>query len=400
MSDIATSNNTAPLFQGRLVSIDALRGAAALAVVLYHAAHKGVFNPEPARVWAGAWEWLTLGPFSFGYVGVYLFFVISGFCIHLKVAKSLATGKVTEIDFRAFWKRRLRRLYPAYFAALLLYLAVAWGWNGDLNLKTNLFWDLTSHLLLIHNLDPRTVFSLNGVFWTLALEEQLYLAYFLLLWLRRKHGWTRALLICAGVRLAWWLLAWALQSVGVELVTKESAAANWCVWALGAVAVENYFGALKLPRWCYDLRLASFIGVCAGALAYGDYLFYETGRFAWWAQLLMQPLWGLAFFIVINRAVRGETWWNLRAGATKRIKWLTGLGLISYSLYLTHELVFHVEKGKAWLTVPLSVLVAWLFFQIFEKPFLTSPVERKTPPPAEDYATPPLTAPALDITAP
>ena len=392
MSNSTPSDSIAPQTGGRLVSIDVLRGAAALAVVLYHAFHKGVFI-YPERT-ASVWEWLTLGPFSFGYIGVYLFFVISGFCIHLKVAKSLAAGKTTEIDFRAFWKRRLRRLYPAYFAALVLYLIVAWFWNGDLNLKTNLAWDLISHLLLIHNLDPRTVFSLNGVFWTLALEEQLYLAYFLLLRLRRRHGWRLTLAICAGARVLWWLAAWGLQIFDVELVTKESAAANWCVWALGAVAVEGYFGQVKLPAWCFDLRLATSVFAVVGVLAYGDYLAHETGRFAWWAQLFMQPLWGAGFFIVINRAVRSEAWWNLRANATRWVKCLTNLGLVSYSLYLTHELVFHLEKQRPWLTIPLTIFVAWFFYRLFEKPFLTPPTPRPVAPSSE--YPPSLTAPALD----
>ena len=393
MSDsLATIINQQPL-GGRLVSIDVLRGVAALAVVLYHAFHKGVFI-YPERV-ASVWEWLTLGPLSFGYVGVYLFFVISGFCIHLKVAKSLAAGHATEIDFRAFWKRRLRRLYPAYFAALVIYLLVAWLWLGDLNLKTNFAWDLLSHLLLIHNLDPRTVYSLNGVFWTLALEEQLYLAYFLLLWLRRRYGWTRALVVCLTVRVGWILAAFCCQKwFGRQIVTKESAAANWCVWALGAVAVECYFGQVKLPAWCFDRRLAATIFALAGALAYGDYLAHETGQFAWWAQLFMQPLWGAGFFITINCAVHSEAWWSLRANASQWVKYLTGLGLISYSLYLTHELVFHLEKQRPWLTVPLTLLVAWIFYRLFEKPFIASPISR----PATQLAEypPQLAARALD----
>jgi peptidoglycan/LPS O-acetylase OafA/YrhL len=90
----------------------------------------------------------------------------------------------------------------------------------------------------------------------------------------------------------------------------------------------------------------------------------------------MQPLWGLSFFIVINRVVSRESWWQFQADATKWVKWLTGLGLISYSLYLTHELVFHIEAGLPWFTVPVSVFVAWVFFQFFEKPFITSPSPR------------------------
>ncbi len=50
-------------------------------------------------------------------------------------------------------------------------------------------YDVVMHLLMLHNLDPHTCYSINGVFWTLAVEEQLYLAYFLLLFLRNRWGW-------------------------------------------------------------------------------------------------------------------------------------------------------------------------------------------------------------------
>ena len=59
---------------------------------------------------------------SFGYIGVFLFFVISGFCIHLQWAKAKANGVEPEIRFGSFWKRRIRRLYPPYIIAILLFL--------------------------------------------------------------------------------------------------------------------------------------------------------------------------------------------------------------------------------------------------------------------------------------
>jgi peptidoglycan/LPS O-acetylase OafA/YrhL len=66
------------------------------------------------------------------------------------------------------------------------------------------------HLLMLHNLDPKTCYSINGVFWTLAIEEQLYLAYFLLLFLRRRWGWSLALTMCLLARLGWMVLVTCL----------------------------------------------------------------------------------------------------------------------------------------------------------------------------------------------
>jgi peptidoglycan/LPS O-acetylase OafA/YrhL len=115
---------TRTAISGRLRSIDALRGAAALGVVLYHAAGTIVLPASSSGI-----ERWTIQPVqwfsSFGYTGVFLFFVISGFCIHLQWARVAATGATPQIHFFAFWKRRVRRLYPPYLAALALYLIIA-----------------------------------------------------------------------------------------------------------------------------------------------------------------------------------------------------------------------------------------------------------------------------------
>src|SRR5688500_7189677 len=108
-----------PTASTRLRSIDALRGIAALGVVVYHAVEQGKqalpnnLLEYPLR----AIQFIS----SFGYIGVFLFFVISGFCIHLQWARSRAAGHEPDIRFGPFWKRRLRRLYPPYLIALACY---------------------------------------------------------------------------------------------------------------------------------------------------------------------------------------------------------------------------------------------------------------------------------------
>src|SRR5215217_6024249 len=112
----------------RLRGIDALRGVAALGVVLYHAVDQSKDVPStslfqyPLRVIQFA--------SSLGYIGVFLFFVISGFCIHLQWARAKAAGMEPEVRFGPFWKRRIRRLYPPYIITLLLFLLLMAGTVG------------------------------------------------------------------------------------------------------------------------------------------------------------------------------------------------------------------------------------------------------------------------------
>ncbi len=84
---------------------------------------------------------------------------------------------------------------------------------------------------MLHNLDPRTAYSINGAFWTLAIEEQLYLAYFLLLFLRIRYGWTITLLLCFSRALSGYCEPKFGPIVGVHIPLTEAAATNWFIWA-------------------------------------------------------------------------------------------------------------------------------------------------------------------------
>src|SRR5215204_4824205 len=208
---------------GRMLTLDAMRGGAALAVVTYHA-----LGVAPQTAFTGWQYWLPqIAGFlvHFAFAGIYLFFVISGFCIHLFWAKSRAAGVQSPvINFLTFWKRRVRRLYPPYIAALVLYLCYL-AYKTPVHVTGSYVWDVVLHVFMLHNLDPRTAYSINGAFWTLAIEEQLYLAYFLLLFLRIRFGWTRTLGLCFTARVGWLIMGRYLsQSLGINIPVTEAAA--------------------------------------------------------------------------------------------------------------------------------------------------------------------------------
>lgn len=363
----------------RLRGLDALRGMAALAIVLYHATDQSqAALPHnllyyPARL-------VQLG-LSQTYVSVFLFFVISGFCIHLQWARARAAGEEPRIAFGGFWKRRIRRLYPPYIIALVLYFLLT-ALTVGLDVTRFFIYDAGMHLLMLHNLDSHTAYSINGVFWTLAIEEQLYLAYFLLLFIRVRWGWTVTLAVCLAARAGWMLfshLVWL--KTGFGLPVPESAAAHWFTWALGALAVEAMFGLVKLPNWTRDLRLATLLIVPASLIsAYLPAISKDTTLHdvCWF---VIHPLWGLGFFIVVNRIVISEQTWRRRLRLPSLISIFATLGIFSYSLYLTHELMImqswrwtnpaHLQVVNVLLViVPATIVFAFLFFWFCEKPFM------------------------------
>jgi peptidoglycan/LPS O-acetylase OafA/YrhL len=361
----------------RLRGLDALRGIACVAIVLYHATDR---QAVPANF---LWYPVKLVHFAISqtYISVFLFFVISGFCIHLQWARARARGEEPKIPFGAFWKRRIHRLYPPYAIALALYLLLT-ALTVGLPLTRFVVYDVVMHLFMLHNLDSHTAYSINGIFWTLAIEEQLYLAYFLLLFIRGRWGWATTLIVCLVSRVAWMGLSHVVWlKTGFGLPVPEAAASHWFTWALGALAVEAVYGIVKLPRWTRDLRLATVVITIASVIsAYLPVISKDTPlhNVSWF---LIHPLWGVGFFIVVNRIVVAEQGWNARKMLPSLISVFTTLGLFSYSIYLTHELTImqswrwsnpaHLQVVNVFIAiVPATLIFAWVFFWFCERPFM------------------------------
>ena len=368
-----------------MLTLDAMRGGAALAVVTYHAL--GV-APQTATFGWESWlprisEYLV----HYAFAGIYLFFVISGFCIHLHWAKTRAAGvEKPLINFSGFWKRRVRRLYPPYFVALTLYLVYLAYKTPVFDVTGSYVWDVLLHLFMLHNVDPHTTYTINGAFWTLAVEEQLYLAYFLLLFLRIRYGWAKTLLVCFSARVLWLILGRGLsEALGFHIPVTEAAATNWFIWALGALSVEAALGLTKLPRWCFKISIGGLALGCAMALAQLLPMVDQASLIHDVGWLVMHPAWGVGFFILVNYSVVAEQRWRR---VPRLIPALASIGLISYSLYLTHSFVlmhwywfgfteWHVRSIALVITMPLSLAFAWLFFRLCERPFMTSSTTKK-----------------------
>ena len=385
-----TRSQATPARNGRLSSIDVLRGGAALAVVFFHTTDGALFLDAFRSA-----PWLTILalPAAYGFSGVYLFFVISGFCIHLAWARERANNREPQVAFVPFWKRRIRRLYPPYLVALGIYLLLLWAEGTTHSMVRPAAWDIGLHLVMLHNLDPATALSINGVFWTLAIEEQLYLAYFLLLAIRRRFGWRLTLATCAAARIGWFGLAFLAHRIfGAQIPVTEAAASHWFTWALGAWSVEAWYGLVQRPRWTGQIALCAPVLLVGVGLSSAQHLLPPDSFLTDLAWLLEHPCWGLGFFILVNGLTAAESA-TTQDGAARSVAgarvWsaLGAIGLFSYSLYLTHQLVLtHAVRvlshefawsesasvlWQAFVLAPVSVVLAWVFYRLFERPFVT-----------------------------
>jgi peptidoglycan/LPS O-acetylase OafA/YrhL len=402
----------------RLVSIDVLRGLAILAVLAIHIPH---YAP-------GGWRehrffWLSFLA-DFGYLGVPLFVVISGFCIHRLAAKQLASGIELKVSWINFWKRRFWRLYPPYIAAIALSIATVFVTKGEWVQPLGEFrWDLLSHVGMFHNLTHDYSTSLgNGAFWSLGMEEQLYGLYAVLLLLVAKWKWRKTLMIVVGIAVCWRVLSAVVLATSVGPLPyslgnwHQWPFAYWLHWTLGALAVDASFGNVQLPRWARSPWTIFVCGVFGFATNLKTWLFLKETSVSrtlpsWLlsdsSMQLMSQLGELAFafgaFALVNWGLsreRSEGWRSPVARCT------AALGRISYSVYLIHIPVLafletylpfgHGERD--WVLryatyLPIILAVGGGFYWAVERWFISMrPVTRPEPAASPESSSVPLDA--------
>lgn len=184
------------LRQSHMPALDGLRGIAIILVLLHHA---WVFSPFVPTTWTER-AYAVFG--NAGWIGVDLFFVLSGFLI----TGILVDTKGSAQFFQKFFARRILRIFPLYYASLLLFLVIlprAGFLTSDLLIaQENQFWFWTyfSNVLIASDGWQESSLFLSH-FWSLAVEEQFYMIWpFAVAWLSRN----RLMKLCfLAIPLAW-----------------------------------------------------------------------------------------------------------------------------------------------------------------------------------------------------
>lgn len=339
------STNPVPAAADRDRLIDALRGASALAVVMFHLNAIQYYKPSPAV--PQSWARLV----AQGYLGVAVFFVLSGFCIGQSWSKSSGAG--------GFFRRRFRRIYPAYFASLMLTLGGILAWKQIHGTNDILAVPATpAHIVatLLLCTDPATHFStVNWVYWSLTNEVFYYFAMGALLWVSGAlaRGWSLVALHAGLSALS--LGGWDLRGTPLFFVD------HWNAFALGVGAC---LVAARAPQAPWFLVLSAVQLMLQAAL--GRLGRFEIAALATFGLLLLPRHW-------------------LKPGPRHP---LVAMGKISYSLYLIHvpvgvylfmRIVGPLCAGSAVrfalgqiAGLALVLACASLFYRYFERPFLSS----------------------------
>ncbi len=330
--------------------IDGLRALAVLVVIFFHAGFE---------------------TFSGGFVGVDIFFVISGYLITTIILAELEQGKFSIVNF---YERRARRILPALFLVMLVCIPFAWCWLLPSDMKdfsesvlavsvfasNILFWRESGYFDLAAELKP----LLHT--WSLAVEEQYYVLFPLFLMLFWKSGkrWilvTLGLVFCASLAVAQWA-AYATPTPAFYLLPTRG-------WELlmGAFAAF-YLLQSNRKNFGKGLRdLAGWLGVAL--ILYAVFAYSNATPFPGFYALV--PTLGTVLIILFATQ-------QTSVGRFVGNKAFVGMGLISYSAYLWHHPLFAFaryagitgsDKEALFGLVAATIALAFLTWKFVECPF-------------------------------
>jgi len=330
--------------------IDGLRAVAVLPVVFFHAG---------------------FGLFRGGYIGVDIFFVISGYLITSIIREDL---KGNSFSIANFYERRARRILPGLFLVMFASLAFSvlalmpdelknFGQslvattmfsNNILLAFTSGYWDLASEFKpLLHT-------------WSLGVEEQYYFVVPLSLWILWR--------VTSATRTSWLVFSLAFISSICAMLAIFQVSPNWAFYSLPTRAWEILLGALVALYLDGGLKKvltkksadnAALLGLALIAVAILTFNEHSPGL------LIIVPTFGTALIILF--ANRGGIAHSILANRATVF-----IGLLSYSIYLWHQPVFAFtralsrEKPASFvfaLLVPVIFLLSYLSWRFVEKPF-------------------------------
>lgn len=330
--------------------IDGLRALAVLPVILFHAGFE---------------------TFSGGFVGVDVFFVISGYLITTIIINELDDGKFSIINF---YERRARRILPALFVVMLACLPFAWMWLLPSDMKdfsqslvavslfasNILFWRESGYFAAAAELKP----LLHT--WSLAVEEQYYVLFPIFLLLTWRFG--RRFVIATLAVIA--IISLGLAEWGS---TAKPAATFYLLPTRGWELLLGAFTAFYLSSHAQGnvSAIVKEIGSLLGLFLVLYSVFYFNASTPFPSLYTLAPTIGTVLIIALasNESLVGKVLgWKL----------FVGIGLISYSAYLWHQPLFAFAKHRPsanpsqleFLALTLTALIfAYLSWHYIEKPF-------------------------------
>ncbi|MFC3156799.1 acyltransferase family protein [Gilvimarinus japonicus] len=312
-------------------TLHGLRGVAALAVLLFHwNALFPAFGGWASPLELAGTKWNLFMQINFGWLGVPLFFVLSGFLL----GGQLKDKELTRGTLLHFWRRRILRIYPAVWAQLAILALIAY-WLPSLFPPLSTF-ELTQNLLLWINMPPWMTSPINGVWWTLPIELSFYAVLPLIILLQRKCGWIKATFICFSLAILWRYTI--IQTLPTDNYTQHLPLLDMLPGSISSFAAGFAITFLNI-RWSkLQWRLACLAAVVLFlALEYWLLAFIDVYWSGHWLLVIWNPLIALSLALMVYCATHQQC-----HGAVLGSRPLVWLGEVSFGIYLWH---FPVQKA-------------------------------------------------------
>lgn len=339
--------------------IDGIRALAVLAVVAYHY--------SPANL-------------PGGFIGVDVFFVISGYLITGILVKAIENNEFPT--FRGllsdFYQRRIRRIFPSLILVLTAALVIGWlvlfsseyerlgkyVAAGAGYVENFVLWNEAGYF--DHASIDKTLLHL----WSLAVEEQFYIAWPLLLWVIARRRWPLLRSIATIAAVTFVLNVFLVSSGHITHAFYSPISRTWELMVGAWLAIAHRQGVSRLSRWG-SVQSWGGLALIAAGLA----LIEPTSAFPGYWVLL--PVLGTA--LIVNAGP--STFLNGRLLSWRPVVWV---GLISYPLYLWHWVLLSLvvmvfgdnnptfRHASRLVLVAVSILLAWLSYRYFEDPIRKS----------------------------
>ncbi len=322
--------------------LDLLRAIAIVWVMLFHSFIVGGLNED--------YTWLS----RFGWMGVDLFFVLSGFLIGSQVLLPISRGQL--FSFRDFYIRRAFRILPAFWIVLMLYFVFPWfreapgmePWWKFAGFFMNLSIDYVHNQAFSHA-------------WSLCIEEHFYLIFPLLAWSlsrRMSAGGFIALIIVL-------VLAGIALRTGVWLHDTEAVAnRNWFIediyyptWnRLDGLLAGVALAALKTYRSTVWDRLATYANrvLLAGLVVVAIAIWLFRNRTGLMGNAIGWPVLSFGLALLVFAGAQTSSW--IGRYEVPGAAWLAA---VSYSLYLIHKPIYHIVAMKFGETLSSNGLLAF-----------------------------------------
>lgn len=355
-------------------NLDGLRFFCFLAVFLFHSFHTDL--PTVKQHWL--YSFFKFELFGNGFLGVNFFFVLSGFLITYLLIKEKTRNRFIHIG--NFWVRRILRIWPLYFACVIYgffifpYTKIL---AGGTPAETANLWYYVGFISNFDYINKGMPDSPGlGVLWSVAIEEQFYLVWPLILSsFTVKRFWIPLvlILICS-------IVFRALYDIPKyhEMHTL-SCIGDMALGGLGAwlILESNRFAFTikQTPKWFIILMY----GLFAFVFLFRDELLLSN----YWVRVFERLfISSIMLFIILEQCYSNHSFYKM-----SRFKTISKLGLVTYGLYCLHFIVISLVVGlskklgintQVWqviflepiLSLILSIIIAKISFKYFETPFL------------------------------